>query len=66
MDRDELILRLLCALEMAEREGWGETIEALTNMYRDLAACDAKLCSDLIITEIRFSVANLSHTLTIQ
>jgi hypothetical protein len=66
MDRDDLLLRLLCALTMLEREGGVESIEALSNLYRDLAALDGTLSSDSIINDIRISVATLSHTLTIQ
>lgn len=66
MGRDDLLLRLLCALSVAEREGCVETIEALSNMYSDLAACDTKTGSDPIITDIHFSLANMSHILTVQ
>jgi hypothetical protein len=66
MERDDLLLRLLCALATVEREGCIETIVALGNMYLDLEACKVKPSSDPIITEIQFSVGTMSHTLTVQ
>lgn len=54
MERDDLLLRLLCALATVEREGCIGTIEALSNMYHDLEVCVVTLGSDPIITEIRF------------
>lgn len=65
MERKDLLLRLTCAVASIEREGHVETLEALTNMIIDLAACDAKLGSDPAIREIRFSIANV-NTLTVQ
>ena len=66
MEREDLLLRLLCALSMAERDGSEGTIQALTNMYNDLAAFDASLGSDPIINDIRLSVATLSYTLDVE
>ena len=66
MDRDDLLLRLLCAVTILEREGGVETIEALNDLYSDLAACDGTLSSDPMINDIRLSVATLSYTLTVQ
>lgn len=66
MDREDLILRLLCASAIAERDGFVFFADALANLLQDLISLDPSLPAVATLDEVFMSMASAPQNLTIQ
>ena len=66
MNREDLMLQILCATAVAERDGLENAVEALCQMLKSLALYTKDQGSDLVLNEIITQLATAPQNLTIQ